>query len=674
MRKNNKIGKKIEAETRQGKTIMLLASIFIGVFLMGLIGADYCYQEFANQSTICGGLSGGYYNGTNPSARQVASDGNWNTMTEEQQDYYAIYEKPVDVVGATWKVGVKFSTDYNVLPSSCLQQSFVTVFIHNILNPCCSPDTYSFSCLNNDSTWYTYYSGWASGTIGIKEEAMIWEINHTTTAFVENNFTFNPSTIGGMNEYFALNITYDNFGYNLVSADLIYAGVSYEGGIIGTKENVKLFKTISIPYTSSFTTNNFHWRIGLKNLSGTTVYFNSTAKSQDVFNVQFDDCSTYTNMIYNITLYEQEGKTKLENSSDLNTTIETTTTISSAGTTNIVYNQSVLWFNTNPVQLCMNTTLSNYTYRLDSIIGYKATGYIQQYYYIQNGNLSVNYNPTISLYLLPIAQSTSFLVSYQDENYIYVPNVIIQAWRKYIGTGEFILVEEGKTDANGQTILHLFTEDVVYKFLVWKDGVLQYESPEYLALCQATPCQINLKKPYGVQAGLSPFENIYFNLEFNSTTREISFTFATIDGTATMINMTTINFADGSPVCSDLKVSSGGTIVCQVPITYKNTTYLTEIYKDGKYLGYQLFSLAQTPQQVFGMTGIILSAFAFLTLALMGISSGIATIILGVIGLVFVGLLAIFNTGNIFGIGSALIWIIVASGIIIWKISKRRAS
>jgi len=669
--------RKKTSQERQGKTLVLLVGIFIGVFLMiNLVNASLCYQESANVSTICGGLSGGNYSSTDATAGQIVYNENWGDMTEAEQDYYATYEKPVDVAGATWRVGLKFSTDNNGLPASCLQKSFVTVYIHNILNsPCCSTPSYSFSCLNNDSSWYTFFSGWATGTIGIKEEAMIWEINHTTTAFVENNWTFNPSTIGGMNEYFALNMTYDTFNYNLVSASLIYAGANYNGGIIGTGENVKLFKTISIPFTSSFVTNSFYWSIGFQNSSG-VFYFNSTTKNQDVFNIQFDDCSTYTTMIYNITLYEQEGKAKLENSSEMNTTIETTTTISSIGTQNFVYNQSVLWFNTNPVQLCMNTNLSDYAYRLDSIIGYKATGYVQQFYYIDNTTLSnaVSYNPTISLFLLPASQSTSFLVSYQNENYIYIKDAIIDVWRKYIGTGEFVSVEQGKTDANGQTILHLITEDVVYKFLVWKDGVLQYESPEYVALCQATPCQINLRKPYQVQPSLSPFENIVFSLVFNDVTREMTFTFSTIDGSSTAINMTTTKTSDSSIVCADLKTSSAGTLVCQVPITYENTTYITELYKDGKYMGYRMFSLSQKPQDIFGTTGILLTAIAFLSLALMGMSSGVATIVFGIMGLVFASLLAIFNSGNILGIGSALIYIIVAGVIIIFKINQRRAS
>jgi hypothetical protein len=58
----------------------------------------------------------------------------------------------------------------------------------------------------------------------------------------------------------------------------------------------------------------------------------------------------------------------------------------------------------------------------------------------------------------------------------------------------------------------------------------------------------------------------------------------------------------------------------------------------------------------------------------MGISSGIATIVLGIIGLVFASLLAIFNSGNILGLGSAIIYIIISGIIIIVKINNRRAS
>jgi hypothetical protein len=127
-------------------------------------------------------------------------------------------------------------------------------------------------------------------------------------------------------------------------------------------------------------------------------------------------------------------------------------------------------------------------------------------------------------------------------------------------------------------------------------------------------------------------------------------------------------------VCNDIQTVSGGTMVCHIPITYENTSYTAQIYKDKEFLGYKSFALMPTAMDTFGMTGIILSAFAFLMLALMGISSGIAVIIFGIVGLVFVGMLAIFQSGNILGIGSAIVWVVVAGTIIIIKIANRRIS
>jgi hypothetical protein len=127
-------------------------------------------------------------------------------------------------------------------------------------------------------------------------------------------------------------------------------------------------------------------------------------------------------------------------------------------------------------------------------------------------------------------------------------------------------------------------------------------------------------------------------------------------------------------VCDETKTASAGTIVCSIPISYENTTYTTEVWKDGKYLGYQQFSLLPKAQEIFGSSGLILTALAFLTLALMGISSGVATIVFGILGLIFAGLLSIFESGSIFGIGSAIVWLIIAGIIIIFKLSHRRVS
>ena len=494
---------------------------------------------------------------------------------------------------------------------------------------------------------------------------------------VENSQTYNPTTIEGASETFGLNMSFNNTFYYGTNAILVYENSNYTGIPSVTGNNVNFIATVSIPNVPALQNNSFYWVIEVTNTTG-VFYFNSTSHIQAVQNINFDNCSVYSNVIYNLTLYDETSRTYL-NPSVIDTTIEATLTLSTIGTQNNLLNLSHIWTNQNPAQFCSDINLTGVSYRSDMLVSYNAEGYVQEFHYITNGILNNNTSPNIPLYDLLASDSTSFLMTYQDENYLYVQDAIIDLWRQYVGTGEFISVEQAKTDAGGQTRLHLVTEDVVYKFLVWKDGELLYTSPELIALCQASPCQINLRKPFGEVTSLSIFDNIIYSLTFDKANRKVDFTFSTKDGTTQTMRLLVLkaDAYENTTVCDNTLTTNGGILTCTVPQAFDNTTYIAQVYRINspqKLFGYFTFSLSPDAFENFGNTGIILSVFSFLALAFMGISSGVATIVLGILGLVLVSLMMLFNGGSVFGIGSAIIWLIVAGIIIIVKINNRRIS
>lgn len=489
----------------------------------------------------------------------------------------------------------------------------------------------------------------------------------------ENSRMANPETITGSSETFSTNITFYDTDFINIDADLIYNNTNYLAAKSISGNNVIFTRTIDTPQVKVNTNFTYYWNISLTNTQLNNIKTSNGSQYSHALFV--DNCSNYSTLVYNITLYQEKEKTLM---SAPNSSIQITLLLSPAGSltsNNYIVNFSRSYNNVNPARVCVSTNLSQISYRVDLIIGYSADGYVQEYYYIDNGTLTNSSNPAINLYDLLNSESTSFLVTYQDENYLYIQDAVIDVWRKYVGDGTFISVEHGKTDTGGQTRLHLVTEDVIYKFLVRKNNQLLYESQEYLALCQATPCQINLRKPYESVSTLTDIQNLVYSLDLNQSTNKVTFTFATKDGTPTTINflVETISLFN-TTLCNQTLTTSGGAIICDVPTSYTNKTLLAQVTKDNLYFGYKSFSLSNNPRDIFGSTGIILSAMAFLALALMGISSGIATVVLGIVGLVFVGLLQIFASGNIIGIGSAIVWLIVAGIIIIFKISHRRVS
>ena len=481
----------------------------------------------------------------------------------------------------------------------------------------------------------------------------------------------NPITEGGVSSHsFYLNMS-DITNFN-ATAELYWNGTSKGLGTktILSNNALRFDKTLIVPSING-TSVDWNWVYNISGNPNVTDY--NLSGSQTYVKINISECGAGTYQILNYTLYDQD--TRALGTTD-NASIEVDLTLTSQANESLSWQYHATKSSSTSFLICLPSgALNNSAYYLDSISKYSYQAHVVQYHYVENFNLTNESIPQIiKLYDLATDKSTSFLINYQDENYIYVENAVIDVWRRYIGEGVFFSVEHGKTDASGQTRLHLVTEDIIYKFLVWQDGELVYTSPEYLALCQATPCQINLKKSVEDTSSFSERDNIIYDYDFDEDTRTASFTFATKDNTETTFNMTILssNQYENDTACSTSLTTSGGQIDCIIPVEFTNTSYQTLIYQNGEYFGTAFESLAPNSMEIFGYTGLILTAISFLMLALMGISSGIATIIFGIVGLVFMGLIQIFESGSVFGLGSAILWLIVAGTIIIIKITKRR--
>lgn len=404
----------------------------------------------------------------------------------------------------------------------------------------------------------------------------------------------------------------------------------------------------------------------------------SVNQSQTVYSVNIGDCETYSTILANYTLFDEETRTV----DDIrNATIESSATISSLeGVLRWDYSTTTTSLNeTNAtLAICISDNFINFSnYSLDIVTRYESEDRVVEYNYIEPDLLSFNDIPFfINLYDLLEEDSTSFIIRFQDENYLPVEVATIDLLRFYVGSGIFLSVEHGKTNDQGQTRLHLVTEDVKYIFVIRKDGEVIYTSPEYLAFCQELPCQINLQQ--GVtNEGISDVggvDNLVSELEFNKDTRTVTFTFATEDGTPAniLLNVTLQNAYLNDTVCTESLSSSAGILSCTIPESYANTTYLMNAYKDFNLITEQTASLQPSTFDIFGFTGPIMAAFLFLTLVFIGAGDAVAMIIFGIIGIILASLLTLFNSGSIFGVGSSIIWLIVAASIIIYKISQKR--
>jgi len=269
------------------------------------------------------------------------------------------------------------------------------------------------------------------------------------------NETFNNETTEGNSEAFEIWIETNQ---QLSSASLVYDDVVGPGSFVLRGGFVyEIDGTKNIPAVTSDTNKSFYWSITLQD--GSIV--NTTTHNQTILNIGIDDCSVEPNILFNLTIVDEETQLLLVNSTE-NTTIEVAIniypTVDYAGTPILTFNES---FGINPATVCI-ANLSNSNYFLDTVIKYFADDYSVEYHNILKSPLnSSSLNRNITLFDLLFVTTTDFQLTFKDRNLILAPNILVFVNRQYVDENSFKTVEIPKTDSNGQTILHLVRKDVL---------------------------------------------------------------------------------------------------------------------------------------------------------------------------------------------------------------------
>lgn len=486
----------------------------------------------------------------------------------------------------------------------------------------------------------------------------LYVLNATATA--------NAVTFEGTNNPFTLSLNMTDINTTTKNAYLVWDSIDFSSGILtNTTQNDVIYSRIFPSPHAVHSLVNWTWFFNVSNSEMFNISGNQTYYAMSITN-----CTAGT-IYLNYTLYNETTKAKLT----VGIKIETDLIITSYANTSLFWNFSTLR-SSNDLTICFPDILNASNFMLGAITRYSGTGAVMEYHYIQGMNLSnADIPKIIKLYDLDTADSTSFLITYKDENFLAKPNRIIDILRYYVSDGVFTSVENGKTDDAGQTNAHLVTEDVIYMFNVYVNGTLEYSSTQYKALCQAVPCTISLRKQGNTT--FSSINNYNLNLAYSKTTKTATLIFSTKDGTSAVMNLSIYknNGYDNETMCSMQQVTSGGTLTCTIPTSIQtNQSYIIKV-KEGynsTTLAYRIVADIMSAYDRYGGTGIVMSAFAYLTLVLMGLSSGIIAVASGILGLILITLLGIFDGGSLIGLGSALIWVICAGGILIWKMYKRR--
>ena len=496
----------------------------------------------------------------------------------------------------------------------------------------------------------------------------------------DNNRTFNPSAFELSNQVFGLNFNYLP-SYTGLTVDLIYNGTDYPSTNVISGNNIISTSSLIVPLQSGSSNRTFFWSIILSNVT-TSINVNTSSSTQSVSPISIDDCSVNTFPILNYTMYDEDAGAFLNGT--LNSThIEIDMKISNPTNVGIYKEINFTRDAVNPIAVCIPVNVLNTTtYRLDGVVKYSANGYVTKYNYIQNYTLSnmVSLPYYINLYDLIVTRSTEFLTTYEDSNQLPVLGIVLQVWRRYIGEGVFKLVEAALTDSNGRTALHLVLSNEIYNIVATKDNHVIYTLNNSQAICPSAPCAITLVQ--GSNSGsnsLNNAPNLMYSFNVNTTTRTISITYATIDSSVTNVTLDVQSWGASNipPICLQSLISSSGTITCTIPSNI-NGTFISNLLQDSNFVQSQTYTI---PVYVSLMTdadrntGIVMGAFAYLTLALLGFSSGPIMVVFALIGLIFIALMNFVSNGvTAVGVGSTIVWFIVAGAILIWKMNDRRGN
>ena len=518
-------------------------------------------------------------------------------------------------------------------------------------------------CANDTFGWETCNEAWV----------YVYYVNYTQTEDLD--------PVGeGTNVTFDLNVSLNSIATTIANLKLNDSFYDYDSRSC-TTDYCYFKKSVVVPDGYGNTTGFpqlWNWNF---TIDGITTNTTTADTNVTVYELAVDDCSSYGDVILNITMNDEEANTQVNGTLGSNIELDLLLTSTTNSSFTLTYNNT--WVNDTNVAVCIpSNILNNSEYYIDFDIGFDSTDRVWEFFFLDDGVLNSTKvfddqtDYTIDLMDLLTTDSTSFLFNYFDQDGLTVDDIIVHTFRKYIGEGLFREIERSQADENGDTIVHLVEEDVIYYFLITQYGVPLYTSSTYTALCQATPCSIQLEA--GGES--AEFTTDYDLVEGGSytLTSDVSSRTVTLDyllDTAQEVNVTVYKYdydGDISAVTSNASTGLSDELVLTVPLSAGNVSFFTAVYKEGEFINSEWVDFEGDAQDTFGtVLALFLAILIILTFGLIAVSEGAGTIVFVILGVAVAGFLGLITTALSTGV-SVILYLIIAGGILIWKLTGGR--
>jgi hypothetical protein len=491
---------------------------------------------------------------------------------------------------------------------------------------------------------------WANDTAGnVASLDRVW--NYT---LFRNTITYNPITTATSNETFTINLTYVTANWLGASAVLNYNGANYLSTKTATTNNLIFSNSIIVPNALTPTNYSFFWNVSLINATGTYYIITSSSlqlvNPLELINITSLACGAGFSSAFNFTSLIETNLTEI-NFTTVNYNLQYGSSGNSSALVSSGNLSNVLTFN-----ICINSTSSYYVGYGE--IQYKVDDYSARRFYIFQNTRVTNTTIANNLYSLGTASSTAFQITATDTTLSAYDGYYITLMRWYPNLNTYKIVDMGKTDALGQTVLNVKTNDVDYRLGLYSpDGTLVKLLEPIRMVCQTTPCVYSLIVDLtGVD--LTTFLDIQSNLSYNPTTKVFTYIFNDPSQDTTLMNLTVWqDKADGNSViiCSTTSNSFTGILVCDVS-AYTGQVR-AEVWRSASIpvlIAQLLEDIRQTLINVANGKTIVLfiGLILTITMALMGVVSPPLVIILSIIALIPLIFLGLFSVALFVLIGA----------------------
>lgn len=570
------------------------------------------------------------------------------------------------------------SIDFNCTDPDGAESYYISNFTGNLQSPLTIDESTGIIYHNptyNDTGQFDYNVTCVQGGVNISN---VLNITLQQNIFFGQNVEKNPISEGSQ-QIFHFDIGITNYSYAPIGMTLQYNGSNYSvSPSSGTEGNTNYYnysKTLFISDNEgepTGLTQTYNWTF---NLTDVFTNFESNQSNFTIYSVSIDDCSVYTTPILNLTLKDEKNNTLLYGD------IEVDIDLASWNNLSLTWNYSKKVENKSELNICVPDNLLNFSdYMIEITTQYSAPStHSEEFFFLDYGNLSSldTFNSytykTINLMDLLLDDSTTVLFRYFDQSGLQVDDVILIAYRKYVGEGLFREVERAKQDDNGLSTLHLVEEDALYYYTVTQNGTILFTSETSNVKCTEAICSVNLE----ASDDFIPFDDDYdlvddafYSITTDSGTRTATLTFEGESQANWSLELYKYqNNPDEAIVVNQSQlISTAGTVVVYAPQTAGNITFVVRLRKDGELLNDRFVDFSGNNLDIFRTAGgTFLGAMVVLAMGLMAVTEGAVVIVFFIIGLAITGILGLLEFN-----WTAFILVSLLGGLLLWKLSKKQ--